>query len=79
MKNATLIKACKQILKDLVYQCSPPQQLMFKRMYCHKNLDATVEEAVEQMDPDKIDWAVTQTEKTIKDNNDKLEENTSEL
>jgi hypothetical protein len=43
-------------------------------MYCHTNLKATVDEAVDQMDADKIDWAVTQTEKTVKSNNEKLEE-----
>lgn len=74
MKNETLIKACKQILKDLLVQCSEPQFLLFKRMYCHKNLKATVDEAVDQMDADKIDWAVTQTEKTVASNNEKLEE-----
>lgn len=74
MKNETLIKTSKEILKGLLEQCSEPQVLMFKRMYCHKNLDATIEEAVDQMDAAKIDFAVTQTERTVKSNNDKLED-----
>lgn len=60
----------KDILKNLLAQCTEPQQLMFKRMYCHKNLDATIEEAVEQMDETKIDHAITQCERTVAKNLD---------
>lgn len=55
----------KTILKDLLSQCTEGQQMMFKRMYCHKNLDFSINEAVDQMDDDKIDWAVSQVERTI--------------
>jgi hypothetical protein len=74
MKNKTLIKLAKDLLVGLLNQCSEPQQLLFKRMYYHKKLDATMEETVEQMEADKLDWAITQTEETIKKNNERLEE-----
>jgi hypothetical protein len=70
--NETLKNAGKEILKDLLSKCSEPQQLMFKRMYCHKNLALPINEAVDQMADDKIDWAITQCEKTVSDNAKKL-------
>lgn len=74
MKNTTLIKLAKDLMLSLIEQCTEPQQMLFKRMYCHHNLEATIKEAVDQMDPMKIDWAITQTEATIIKNNSKLEE-----
>lgn len=68
MKNETLIKAAKDILKDLLSKCNESQQMMFKRMYCHKKLELSINEAVDQMNVDKIDWAITQCEKTIQKN-----------
>jgi len=63
--NQTFVNAGKQILKDLLSQCTEPQQLMFKRMYCHKNINLSITDAVDQMDETKIDWAITQCEHTI--------------
>lgn len=66
MKNQTLIKAGKRILKRLLSKCTDGEVLMFKRMYCHKNLDYTIDQCLAQIDPDKIDWAITQCETTLK-------------
>ncbi len=66
--NETLKTAAKDILKNLLSQCTEPQQFMFKRMYCHKNLDLPINEAVDQMPEDKINWAITQCEKTVEKN-----------
>lgn len=65
MKNNTLINAAKNILKELLAKCNPAQQMMFKRMYCHTNLELPINEAVDQMDVNKIDHAITQTERSI--------------
>ena len=45
---------------------------MFKRMYCHKYLDKPINEAVDQMDVDKIDHAISQTERSVKKNREAL-------
>jgi len=66
--NSTLKSAGHQILKNLLEQCTEPQQLMFKRMYSHKNLEATMEEAVDNMDETKIDNAISQCERTVANN-----------
>lgn len=68
MRNETLIKAGKDILKGLLVQCTEGQQMMFKRMYSHKNLNLPINEAVDKMDPDKIDWAISQCERTVEKN-----------
>ncbi len=72
--NETLKNSAKDYLKSLLAKCSEAQQLMFKRMYCHKNLDLPINEAVDQMADDKIDWTVTQCEKTVANNDKKLDE-----
>lgn len=63
--NKTLADSGKKILKDLLSKCTESEQLMFKRMYCHENLDYSIEMAVEQMDEDKISNAITQCERTL--------------
>lgn len=63
--NETIKNLAKKKLKELLAECTEEQQLMFKRMYCHKNLEFSINEAVEQMADDKIDWAMTQVERTL--------------
>ena len=66
--NETLKETAKQFLKDLLSECTEVQQTMFKRMYCHKTLDLPINDAVEQMADDKIDWAITQCERSVQKN-----------
>lgn len=70
--NNTFSQAGKTILKDLLSHCTEPQQLLFKRMYSHTNLERTIDEAVDNLDPTKIDWAISQCERTVSKNNDKI-------
>lgn len=65
MKNETLIKEIKQKLKEILSDCTNSQQLKFKKMYYPSNLEASVDETIEQMDSDKLDWAYSQCERTI--------------
>ncbi len=65
MKNETLTNQAKDYLKELLDQCTESQQHLFKRMYSHKNLELPISEVVDNMDDDKIDWAVTQCERTL--------------
>jgi hypothetical protein len=34
-------------------------------MYCHKNLELPINDAVDQISDDKIDWAITQCERSV--------------
>jgi hypothetical protein len=65
MRNQTLINAAKTILKDLLHQCTEGQQLQFKRMYYHKNLELPIDDVVDLMDVECMDWAITQCEYTL--------------
>ena len=69
MNNDTIKQFAKTQLKELLSKCTEGQQLMFKRMYCHENLESSIEDAVDQMPDGKIDWAMTQIERTIEKNN----------
>ena len=66
--NETIKKFAKDRLKELLKSCTEGQQIMFKRMYCHQYLKMSIDEAVEQMDDDKIDHALTQVERTVEKN-----------
>lgn len=74
MKNPTLIKLAKNLLKELLAQCTEAQQMTFKRMYAHTKLDLPINEGIDKMDVDKIDHAITQVERSIENNNKRLEE-----
>ncbi len=69
--NKTLAESGRKILKELLSQCTEGQQMMFKRFYSHKNLELTINEAVDQMDETKIDHAISQCERTVEKNNNK--------
>lgn len=45
--------------------CTDAQQLLFKRMYSHKNLEFSVNDVVDAMDDDKLDLAVDQVQRTL--------------
>lgn len=66
--NQTFSNAGRQILKDLLAQCTDGQKLMFNRMYSHENIDASIDEAVDGMDEAKISHAITQCERTVEKN-----------
>ena len=74
--NKTFSNTGKQILKDLLAQCTEPQQDMFKLMYGRDGGKRSVEDAkamdinncVDLMDDAKIDWAISQCERTVEKN-----------
>jgi hypothetical protein len=70
--NKTLSDFGRKTLKELLAQCTWEQQHFFKRMYSHKNLEASIDECVDNMDESKIDWAITQCEKTVEKNRKKI-------
>lgn len=65
LRESNITSISKDMLKNLLSKCTEAQQLQFKKMYCHKNLELSIDDAVEQMDKSKIDWAITQAENTI--------------
>lgn len=60
------VKEFKQsLLIELLNQCTPEQQLFFKRMYSHKDLEKPIEQVAKDLPDDKYDWAVCQCERSV--------------
>lgn len=64
--NSTLNALGRNYLKELLSKLPEANHLLFKRMYSHKNLELPINEVVDNMPDDKVDWAVTQCENTLK-------------
>jgi hypothetical protein len=55
----------REIMKDLLHQCSEGEQMIFKRMYSHKNLELDIDTVVDNLPPSKFDIAMAQCERTV--------------
>lgn len=84
--NAILQKFARDWLKSKLKECSPAQTHIFKRMYVIRNghgakieIDAansaTIEEVVDKMPSEKLDWAMQQIERTIEKNEESDQKN----
>jgi hypothetical protein len=63
--NETLSQYARQQLKLGLSQCTEQQQMLFKRMYSHKDLEKPIDDVVDAMPDDKLDWAMQQVERTL--------------
>lgn len=66
--HPTLVNSGKQILKDLLAQCTDGQQLFFKRMYAPHDLELPINLVVDRIDEERISWAITQCENQVAKN-----------
>ena len=74
--NKTFSNSGKQILKNLIAQCTEKQQDLFKLMYGRNNGKRSAEDAkamdindcVDLMDDNRIDMAISQCERTVEKN-----------
>lgn len=64
--NQTLAKEGRVILKDLLSQLDEGNHLLFKRMYTPLTIDIPINDAVDKMEDNRIDWAISQCEHTLK-------------
>jgi hypothetical protein len=63
--NKTLSNFAREKLKQGLLQLPDGWQMMFKRMYSHGNLDADINNVVDNMPEDKLDWAMQQVEQSL--------------
>jgi len=63
--NDQLETYARNTLKEGLAQCSDGEQLLFKRMYAHGNLDMPLSKIVNGMDSDRLDWAMDQVKRTL--------------
>lgn len=64
--NEALQNFARQELKDGLAKLPESNHMLFKRMYSHKNLDASINDVVDKMDASKLDWAMTQVSNSLK-------------
>ena len=64
--NEQLINFARNELKEGLAQLTDANRLLFKRMYSHNNLDLPINEVVDKMPEDKLDWAMQQVSRTLK-------------
>jgi hypothetical protein len=64
--NHILQAYARQWLKDNLAKLTVGNHDVFKRMYGQKNLDTPINQVVDDMAQDKLDWAMTQIENTLK-------------
>lgn len=63
--NGVLADYARTALKSMLAECSEPQQLLFKRMYSHKDLSLDIAAVVDNMPDDKLDRAMQQCQRTL--------------
>jgi len=63
--NTKLQDFARQKILDGLGKLEPEHHLLFRRMYSHKNLDADLENVVQNMPEDKLDWAMQQVQKSV--------------
>ena len=63
--NEELKSYAQSYLKHNLILCTEGEQLVFKRMYAKGNLDLTINEVVDNMEVDKLDWTMQQVQRTI--------------
>ncbi len=64
--NEQLQQFARTQLKKGLSQLNESQQLFFKRIYSHRDLEAPIDDVVDAMLEDKLDWAMQQVERTLK-------------
>lgn len=55
----------KEEIKSKIAKLPEGWQMRFKRMYSHKDLEADINDVIDNMPTDKLEWALTQVENSI--------------
>lgn len=63
--NIQLQQFARNFLKQRLYILPERNQQVFKMMYSHKNMDASIDEVVNNMPADRLDWAMTQVQNSV--------------
>lgn len=63
--NEELQTFARNQLKEDLALLPEANQRIFKRMYSHENLEADINDVVDAMPEEKLDWAMQQVQRTI--------------
>ena len=64
--NPTVAQFTRRKIIEGIRQLPESWQFKFKQMYSHQDLDAPIETVVEKMAPERLDWALTQVENSLR-------------
>ena len=74
--NKTVVAFIREQIKKGLAQLEDAHRLRFNRMYSHENLEKPVNDVVDTMPEEKLNWALTQVENSLlKTNTDNKKEN----
>jgi len=63
--NKTLSDFARQYLKRNLVRLEPANHHVFRLMYSHRNMDRPLDDVVDAMSDDKLDWAMTQIKNSL--------------
>ena len=63
--NNQLQEFAREQLKIGLSKLPEDSQMIFKRMYSHENLDADINDVVDSMPEDRLDWAMQQVKNSV--------------
>ena len=63
--NKHLQVFARQTIKEQLTICTEAQQLIFKKMYSHDDLELDINTVVDNMEASKLDWAMKQVQRTL--------------
>jgi len=63
--NKQLQKFARDTIKNGLCHLPVNYQTMFKRMYSHKNMKSSIEQIVDCMPEEKLDWAMEQVDRSL--------------
>jgi len=56
--NNKLSQFAREELKQGLQKCTDPEKHVFKRLYSHDNLELPINEVVDNMPDEELDWAM---------------------
>jgi hypothetical protein len=65
--NKQLEKFARSELKDGLSKLKEHNHFIFKCMYSHKNLDANINDVVDVLPVEKLDWAMQQVQRSVEE------------
>ena len=69
--NKQLQNYAREELKKGLSRCTEKEQHLFKQMYANGNLEQSVNDVIDNMDENKLDWAMIQVARTLKNSLEK--------
>ena len=63
--NDTVIEFMREEIKERLIALPESNHKLFKRMYSPQNLDKDINKVVDDMPEEKLDWALSQVQKTV--------------